>query len=66
MTPVLHIDSVTAPQLCRWLRFTKDHPGLAPSSWTQATCVRIGDQPREVTPAYDCIGCRHWELRDNS
>ena len=64
MTPI-EIDSQTAPQLCRWLRF-KNTPGLAPSSWTQATCVRVTGQPREVMPAYDCVGCRCWELRKNS
>jgi hypothetical protein len=59
------IDSRTAPQLCRWLRF-KDLPGLAPSNFTQATCVRVKEQPREVVPAYYCVGCRDWALRDDS
>jgi|RhiMetdeSRZDD1v2_1073273.scaffolds.fasta_scaffold66238_6 hypothetical protein len=64
MAPV-QIDSKTAPQLCRWLRF-KEVSGLAPSNWTLATCVRVPEHQREVMPAYDCVGCRYWGLRENS
>ena len=62
---LIPIDSHTAPQLCRWLRF-KDGAGRGPSSWTEATCIRVREQTRDVVPAYDCVGCRHWALRDDS
>lgn len=58
MTP--QIDSYSAPEMCRWLKF-KENPEVRPSSWTQAVCVRISEQPRKVTPGNDCVGCRFWE-----
>ena len=55
-------DSYAAPAMCRWLQF-KDEANTTPSNWSQAVCVRIRTEPRVVTPARDCIGCVHWELR---
>lgn len=62
MTPPL--DSISAPHKCRWLIF-KDKSDVPRSSWTEAVCVRNARQKRVVTPALDCVGCRHWEAAEN-
>lgn len=58
MSPQL--DSRSAPEMCRWLRF-KTQPNARPSSWTEAVCVRLSELKRVVTPVKDCMGCRYWE-----
>jgi hypothetical protein len=55
-----HNDS--SPTGCRWLRF-KEQPDMSPSSWTQATCVRLNER-REVIPRFECAGCRYWQSKD--